>query len=532
MTRDREFDDQALILDQLTEVSLALSTERDFRKLLDLILSRALLLARCDAGSLYIRVPDDDPENPGPPRLRFVAAQNASVAFRFREAELPITERSLAGHAALTGEPLLIEDAYAIPASAPYRFNAGFDRETGYRTRSLLVLPMTNPKGEVTGVLQLINRKRDPTALLDSPQAVEREVVPFDAATTRLMKAVGSLAAVAVDNARLYENIERLFEGFVKASVTAIEQRDPTTSGHSLRVSALCVGLAEAAGREERGALAGISFSDEQVRELRYAALLHDFGKVGVREHVLVKAKKLYPFEMERIETRLEVARLHRERAILLQKVEAALGSDPDRAARLAALDRALAFSESDLARFRETILRANEPTVLPEGDFSTLQEIAAASFTDREGRPHALLEPREVAILSIRKGSLTEEERLEIESHVTHTYEFLKKIPWTGELRRIPEIAFAHHEKINGRGYPRRVSGTEIPVQSRIMTVADIYDALSASDRPYKRAVPPERALAILEEEARDGFLDPDLVGLFIGARIWTTVGTGSLRA
>jgi len=514
--------DQADVLERLTEVSLALSAEKDFRRLLDLILDRALTLARCDAGSLYIRVPDEDPERPREPRLRFVAAQNASVPFRFREAELPITEESLAGYVALTGEVLLIDDAYAIPPGVPYRFNAGFDRETGYRTKSLLVLPMTNPKGQVTGVLQLINRKRDRAALLTTPEAVEREVVPFDPFTIRLMRAVGSLAAVAVDNARLYENIERLFEGFVKASVTAIEQRDPTTCGHSMRVSTLTVRLAAAADREDRGPLAPVRFTGEQMRELRYAALLHDFGKVGVREHVLVKAKKLYPYELERIETRLELCRLYREREVLLRKVEALRRGE---AARLEALDEEIAQWEARLQRFRETILRANEPTVLPEGDFSTLQEIAQAAFEDREGRPRPLLEPREVAILSIRKGSLTEEERLEIESHVTHTWEFLRKIPWTPELRAVPEIAYGHHEKLNGKGYPRGVTAEAIPVQSRIMTVSDIFDALTASDRPYKRAVPFEKALSILEDEARGELLDPALVRLFIEAKVYEAV-------
>ncbi len=514
--------DQADVLERLTEVSLALSAEKDFRKLLDLILFRALELARCDAGSLYIRVPDEDPERPGEPRLRFVAAQNASVPFRFREAELPITDRSLAGYVALTGEVLLIEDAYAIPQHVPYRFNAGFDRETGYRTKNLLVLPMTNPKGQVTGVLQLINRKRDWEARLTTPEAVEREVVPFDPFTIRLMRAVGSLAAVAVDNARLYENIERLFEGFVKASVTAIEQRDPTTCGHSMRVSTLTVGLAAAADREERGPLAPVRFSDEQMRELRYAALLHDFGKVGVREHVLVKAKKLYPYELERVETRLELYRLYREREVLLRKIAALQKGD---VGPLEALDAEIAEVEARLQHFRETILRADEPTVLPEGDFSTLQEIARVTFRDHEGRVLPLLEPREVAILSIRKGSLTEEERLEIESHVTHTWEFLRKIPWTPELRSVPEIAYGHHEKLNGKGYPRGVTAEAIPVQSRIMAVSDIFDALTASDRPYKRAVPFEKALSILEDEARGELLDPELVRLFIEAKVYEAV-------
>lgn len=514
----QEYDAQSLILDQLTEVSLALSSEHNYRRLLALILSRALLLSGCDAGSLYLVIPEED----GPPqRLLFAAVQNDSIPIPFKETELYISTSSLAGYVASTGETLTIDDAYEIPPSAPYRFNRAYDEEMGYRTRSQLILPMTNPKDEITGVLQLINRKRNPGAVLLSAQDVEREVIPFDLASTRLMKTVGSLAAVAIDNNRLYQSIEHLFEGFVRASVTAIEQRDPTTSGHSFRVAVLTVGLAEVADRVSTGPLAAHTFSSEQLRELRYASLLHDFGKVGVRENVLVKAKKLYPHDLERILTRLDTARLYAERDVLLRKVDLLLKRREDPAA-LEELDRSLKQALQDIDRIEEVILRSNEPTVLPEGDFSVLQAIGAASFTDRAGVDRAILEPQEAAVLSIRKGSLSEEERLEIESHVTHTYEFLRKIPWTTELKHIPSIAYGHHEKLNGRGYPRKITAEAIPIQSRIMTVSDIFDALSASDRPYKKAVPPEKALDILQLEVKDGMLDPLLVDLFIEAKIY----------
>ena len=420
----RQFDDQSLVLDQLTEVSLALSSERDHNRLLDLILSRAILLAGCDAGSLYLKIQEQDNKRDlSPGRMRFAALQNNSVPFTFRESEIPITKESLAGYVALTGETLRIDNAYAIPDDAPYGFNVAFDKEAGYRTRSLLVLPMANHRGDITGVLQLINRKREPTTVLDTPEIADRETIPFDPATTELMRAVGSLAAVAIDNNRLYENIERLFEGFVKASVKAIEQRDPTTSGHSLRVSILTVELADMVGRTDTGPFAKYSFTDEQFRELRYAALLHDFGKVGVREQVLVKAKKLYPYELERVITRFEVAKLYKEREILLKKVKyLAEGGDPH-SASFKDLTRELEKEESTLDRLLDVIYRANLPTVLPEGDFSALQEIADWSYTDRCGGCHNLLEPHEIKVLSIRKGSLNREERQEIEVRLAHAY-------------------------------------------------------------------------------------------------------------
>jgi HD-GYP domain-containing protein (c-di-GMP phosphodiesterase class II) len=517
-------DDPSFIVDRLTEVSIALSAEKDYHRLLELILRKAIQLARCDAGSLYIVVPGGE-EAGTPPRLRFAAAQNDSVAFRFQATEMPLTQESLAGYVALTGVTLTIEDAYAIPDGAPYRINRDFDRETGYRTKSLLVLPMTNHRGEVTGVLQLINCKRNPSAPLTDPGTVEAQVVPFNPATRRLMQAVGSLAAVSIDNQQLYANIERLFEGFVKASVTAIEQRDPTTSGHSLRVSVLTTGLAEHADRAE-GPLAAISFTREQMRELRYAALLHDFGKVGVREHVLVKARKLYPHELERIMTRLETARLCHERDALRRKLACSLEGGPDRDERLMRIDGEMERALADIDAFQNTILRADEPTVLPDGDFATLRAISAVGFTDRFGNRTPFLDQAEATVLSIPKGSLSEMERLEIESHVTHTYEFLQQIPWTPELKAVPAIAYGHHEKLDGRGYPRGVKGNDIPVQSRIMTVADIYDALTACDRPYKKAVPQEKALDILMAEAKDGMLDADLVDLFIECKVFGLTG------
>jgi response regulator RpfG family c-di-GMP phosphodiesterase len=303
--------------------------------------------------------------------------------------------------------------------------------------------------------------------------------------------------------------------------VTAIEQRDPTTSGHSSRVAVLTVGLAEAVDRTASGPLAPHAFSAAQLRELRYASLLHDFGKVGVRENVLVKAKKLYPHDLERILTRLEMARLCAERDALLRKVDVLLRGAGN-GDTLEVLDGALQRALGDLDRFQEVILRANEPTVLPEGDFSMIQAIGEAAFMDRSGCAHTVLEPQEARVLAIRKGSLSEEERMEIESHVTHTFEFLSKIPWTAELRGVPAIAYAHHEKLNGQGYPRKVCAEGIPIQSRIMTVSDIFDALSASDRPYKKAVPADRALDILMLEVKDGMLDPVLVDLFIEAKVF----------
>jgi HD-GYP domain-containing protein (c-di-GMP phosphodiesterase class II) len=338
-----------------------------------------------------------------------------------------------------------------------------------------------------------------------------------------LTTALASQAAVAIENGKLYEDIERLFEGFVTAAVTAIESRDPTTSGHSARVATLTVGLAEVVDRVNDGEYRNVNFTREQLRELRYAGLLHDFGKVGVREQVLVKQKKLYPPDLEIIRSRF---------GYLIQRSD--LEYERDRAdfvlangrhayeAECARLTAQRDARRAELHRFLDSIVSANEPTVMPEGSFEALHEINRRTFVDFDGRERPLLEEHELQFLMIRKGNLDDAERREIESHVTHTYRFLEQIPWTRELRRIPEIAYGHHEKLNGGGYPNAVTGEAIPVQTRMMTIADIYDALTATDRPYKHAVSTERAIDILNSEAKDGMLDKGLLDAFVSARVF----------
>jgi HD-GYP domain-containing protein (c-di-GMP phosphodiesterase class II) len=340
------------------------------------------------------------------------------------------------------------------------------------------------------------------------------------------VSALASQAGVAIENSLLYEDIERLFEGFVTAAVTAIEQRDPTTSGHSSRVATLTVGLAEAVGRGGIGPYRSLSLSRTELREIRYAALLHDFGKVSVREHVLVKEKKLYPWDLDIIRHRFAYQlqaldlQFERERANYL----AAHGTAQYEEA-IAELDRRRREAKGQLIRFLDAIVSANEPTVLPFGNFDELREINRRSYVDFDGVERRLLRDDELRFLMVRQGNLDDQERREIESHVTHTYRFLAQIPWTRELRRIPEIAYGHHERLNGAGYPRQVQGEAIPVQTRMMTIADVFDALTATDRPYKRAVPWDRALDILADEAKEGMLDGHLLQTFIEARIFELV-------
>ena len=504
--------------EELNQIGVALSSEHDVSKLLSMILTKAREITAADAGSLY--VVDQSPD--GQRHLRFTLTQNDSFDFPFQEFILPLAEDSMAGYTALRGEVLNFADAYKIPRKLPFHFNDRYDRESGYRTRSLLSLPMRNARGEVLGVLQLINSKRHPAAHLHSPADVARYVQPFRSRSVRLALSLASQAAVAYENSKLYKEIETMLEGFVSAAVTAIEQRDPTTSGHSLRVAAYTVKLAEIVDLAAAGPYGATKFSPEQMKEIRYAALLHDFGKVGVREEVLVKAKKLYPLQLDVIRQRFDYIRKDVETAMVRRKLQAFMERDRgDALAEIARLSEDFEQRLKALDDYLNVVIEANEPTLLEHGRFRRVREIGLQYFVDPKGVERPYLTPEEAHFLSIPKGSLDEAERRQIESHAIHTFVFLSQIPWTKELARIPDIARAHHEKLNGTGYPYKLRGDEIPLQTKMMTICDIFDALTASDRPYKKAVQVPRALAILEDCVKAGELDAELFRLFCEARV-----------
>ncbi len=318
------------------------------------------------------------------------------------------------------------------------------------------------------------------------------------------------------ETVKLKDDIERLFEGFVDASVAAIEARDPTTSGHSHRVADLTVGLAEAVNQSKGGVWGAFTLTDRQLRELRYASLLHDFGKVGVREQVLVKSKKLEEPRVEVLLQRLHQRGLEGTVESLLQAWREGRTFDPSLVEAMQAEARA------EARRLIALIERSNEPSVLPTEVAGELAHLDAMAFEHWSGHRKPVADPRDLAALRIPKGSLTEEERREVESHVTHTFSFLEKIPWTRELEDVPAIAYAHHERLNGRGYPLKLTSEAIPPQSKMMAIADVFDALAASDRPYKVAVPVGKALDILHEETKAGLMDPELFRIFVDAKVY----------
>ncbi len=475
-------------LTSILDVAKAMTAERDLDLLLPLIVTEAAKVVDADRCSLFIL----DRERG---ELWSKVAQGTTAEIR-----VPLGS-GIAGLVTQSGAAINISDAYADP-----RFNRTIDLSTGYHTRTILCVPMRDAAGEVTGVIQALN-KRGGT---------------FTAEDEELLLALGAQAAVAIENAVLHEEISHLFEGFVSASVVAIESRDPSTAGHSSRVASLTVHLAQALEYSGRGGYAGTRFNADEIQEIRYASLLHDFGKVGVREPVLVKAEKLYREEVELLRSRFELARKDRQLESYKRRLRsvAILGQNmiPEiNAEENQRLEQA--FKELDEAlRF---VLACNGPSaVSPEG-LERLDEIGQLSFLDGRDQQRHLLTEGETRLLAIPRGTLSPIERTEIESHVTHTFRFLSQIPWTRTLRRVPEIAYGHHEKLDGTGYPRAIQGDQIPLQSKLMSIADIYDALTASDRPYKKAVPHEVALDILAGEASAGRLDQDLYAIFVEAEV-----------
>ncbi len=502
----------------LNKIGVALSTERNTDALLELILTKSREITSSDAGSLYLV----EEEAGSVKHLVFRLTQNDSQSIPFRQFTLPIDTQSIAGYAAARGESLNIKDAYRI-RNLPFRWNRDFDEMFGYRTKSMLVVPMKNQKDEVIGVLQLINAKKHSEAKLTSRAAVQQEVIAFSQRSQELAASLASQAGVALENNLLYRDIQRLFEGFVKASVTAIESRDPTTFGHSERVAKLTVGLAETVDRCDTGPYKEVRLTREEIQEIRYASLLHDFGKVGVREEVLVKAKKLYPAQLDLIRKRFLYIRKAIEVESYRKKLDYVLRhGNQDFEPSFAQINAEQGEHFQKLDEFVQLILQADEPTVLPEKTSEKLAEIAGWTFQDPGGPNEPLLNPEELRFLSIPKGSLDSDERLQIESHVVHSFKFLSQIPWTKELKNIPDIAKAHHEKLNGSGYPYKMKGSDIPFQAKMMTISDIFDALTARDRPYKRAVAVDRALDIIGQEVKSQLLDPALFQLFLDAKVY----------
>ncbi|GBF40850.1 HD-GYP domain-containing response regulator [Leptospira ellinghausenii] len=507
-------------ISKLTKIGISLANEKDFTKLLRDILNSAREISNSDSGSLYL-VEKDERGNPRNLRFKISALDLNSDEFI-----LPINKKSIAGYVAFTGKQLNIPNVYELSGKEEYKFNSDFDRMSNYYSKSMLVVPMKDHHDEVVGVIQLINRKKNFQTKLTLDEMKSNSVLDYDKYSEELVMAVAGQAAVAIQNNNLVHEIETLFEGFVTASVSAIESRDPTTSGHSFRVAQYTVGLAESVNGVQVGRFKDVHFNESQIKEIRYASLLHDFGKVGVREKVLVKAKKLEDYELDLIRWRFQFILKDVEAKLAQKKIEYLKKHGNNGYPQFEkSIELEYTLEKEKLDEMVRVITDSNEPTILEEGNSNFLEEISKMSYHTTDGNQLSLLLPKEFNFLSIRRGSLDFEERREIESHVEHTFQFLSKIPWTRELKMVPSIAHGHHEKLNGSGYPRGLSAVEIPVQAKMMAIADIFDALTDQDRPYKKAVPLDRAFDILKMEVRDQHIDGDLLDLFIESRAYEKI-------
>jgi HD-GYP domain-containing protein (c-di-GMP phosphodiesterase class II) len=479
-------------LKKFQEISALLNSTLEEVEIRKRAIAAATVLMDADAGSLLLL-----DEAAG--ELYFEVA-HGEKGDAVRQIRLKVGQ-GIAGYVAQTGEPVIVNDVQHDP-----RFFRSADHKSGFVTKNMVCVPV-KARGKLLGVLQAINRK-------DGGQ--------FDQQDLQNFIALGHQVGIAIENANLYQEIRHLFEGFISASVQAIESRDPTTSGHSGRVALLTCRLAEVVHGVNRGPYASLQFTNDQMKEIRYAALLHDFGKVGVREHVLVKAQKLHPAQHALLTSRFDFIKRTVEVQILRRKVDLLRsGKDENTMTQLSVLDQELTKRTKKLDEMYAFLVRCNQPGGKFQDALGQLREITSLTYQSFDGTQPYLTED-EVTALSLPEGTLTPEERHEIESHVTHTYEFLSKIPWMESLQQVPAIAFAHHERLDGSGYPRGLSGEGIPVQSRMMAICDIYDALAASDRPYKSAVPSQVALGILREKATEGHLDAALLDLFIEAKVY----------
>lgn len=440
--------DESGRLARLVELVRSIGAERDLDVLLAKLMAAVTRELDADRSSLFLYDAETN-------ELWSKVAQGLDS----REIRFP-AGKGLAGHTARTGEVLNIPDAYDDP-----RFNQEIDRQTGYRTRAVLCAPLRRRDGGIIGVVQALNKNGD---------------LPFSDEDADRLGILAGLAAVAVENSLLHEENESLYHNTVLTAAQAIEERDPTTSGHSWRVASYAAELAKAVHEKEERF--GQKFDRDRLRQLRYAGLMHDVGKIGVREAVLTKARKLEGLGPELIAERLR---------------------------RLAA-EAGVAFEGSDYAAAGELVGRVNEPRPLSDEDKAALDALHAKKWlTDVEHE-----------CLSIPRGTLTNVEWQDMRSHPERSFRILTRIKWPERLAEVPEIARDHHEKLTGRGYARGLSADEIPFDARILAVVDVYDALTASDRPYKPAIPHGKARSIMESMAADRDLEPELTALFFEAK------------
>lgn len=502
----------------LSAVGIALSAEKDERRLMELIVQSAKQLTNSDGGTFYSRTEDDE--------LKFEIMHTDTLGIHMGGTSgIPIdlpnvplydengdpNHKMVAARAAVTGETVNIRDAYNAP-DFDFSGTRAFDETTGYRSKSFLTVPLRNHEDEVIGVLQLIN-------------AVDRDsggLVPFSVADQELVMSLASQAATVLTKERLIKEHRTLFESFIELIAAAIDDKSPYTGGHCRRVPELTLMLADAAAETRYGPLKDFGMTEDDRYELKIAGWLHDCGKVTTPEHVVDKSTKLETIfdRIHMINARFEVVKRDAEIRVLKQKLEAL---ENGKKVNEKKLDKALAAELEQIERDREFLNVCNIGSEsMAKDDQDRIERISDYKWTNHEGEEVSFLTEEELYNLKIKKGTLTPEEREIINHHIVATIKMLESLPYPKHLRRVPEFACGHHEKMDGTGYPRGLTREEMSVQARIMGIADIFEALTADDRPYKPAMPISEALKILGRMKLNNHIDPDLFDVFVRKKVY----------
>ncbi len=503
----RTYHDQ---VEHLIQVGIALSGEKNIDRLLEIIVEEARKLTNADAGTLYI-MSDDEAE------LKFAIVQNDSLDIHMGGLSGAITwpnvklknkdgrenKANVSAYVAISGKTINIHDVYNVEGFN-FEGTKQFDKKTGYRSKSMLVTPLRNHENEIIGVLQLLNALDPATG----------EIINFSAESQKIILSLASQAAVALSNSHLIHDLESLFELFIKTIATTIDERSPYTSGHIRRVAELTMFIAKKINETKQGYFADVNFSDDQMRELRMAAWLHDMGKITTPQYLLDKKTKLQTVHdrIHEVKTRLKLIKKDYMTEAQSEKKDLPASKVLRSAeAEMKALDKEYQFLR-DVNKGEEC---------MSDEKIARIKDIAKREFCmDGESRP--LLSEEEVYNLCIRRGTLNEEERNIINNHALVTHKILSGLPFPKKLRHVGDYASAHHENIDGSGYPFGLKGDEIPLQSRIIAIADVFEALTAKDRPHRKAKTLSEAFSIMETMVKENHIDKDLFEFFIKEKIY----------
>ncbi len=508
-------EDQIKHIKQCAQIGVALSVEKDINKLLEMILNEARAMSDADAGTLYIV---DDKKY-----LRFEILQNDTLKTRLGGTkgvkstlpDVPLYKNgkpnhfNVSSHVAITGEAVNIPDVYKAK-NFDFTGTREYDAATGYRSKSMLVIALKNHENDIIGVLQLLNAQAPETG----------EVIAFSHEYEDLVASLASQAAIALTNTQLIQDLKNLFYAFIKSIATAIDEKSPYTGGHINRVVDLAMMIAEKINESGEGPFKDVYFTEEELEELRLAAWMHDVGKITTPEHVVDKATKLTNIfdRISYIENRFELIAKTIENEYLKQKIELLKNGDNNET-KIKILEENLTNTLKDLQEDLEFIKGCNNPgEFIGDEKISRIKKIANKTYSINNEK-HSYLSEDEINNLCIRKGSLTEEERKIIENHATMTYKMLKQLPFPKQLSKVPDYAGSHHEKLDGSGYPHGLTLKDLPLQSRIMAIADIFEALTAKDRPYRKPMSLSQAIKIMEFMKNDNHIDADIYDLFVNS-------------